>query len=93
MRFEGDGSEHRRLTAATICRLFADGIRWRVKVESWDAEGGVSGRFVFEPDGPEPSFGPRMTGPALRARRREEVIAAAYDVPEHRLRELLRSLS
>jgi hypothetical protein len=80
--------------AATICRLFAEGTRWRVRVESWEAsDGGVSGRFVFEPDGPASWYATRESGPALRAGRREEVFAAAHEMPEARLRELLHSLS
>ena len=80
--------------AATICRLSAEGTLWRVRVESWEGkDGGVSGRFVFEPDGRESRYATRASGPALRAHRREEVFAAAHDMPEQRLRELLRSLS
>ena len=76
---------------ATICRISAEGTRWRVRVESWPvAEGEVSGRFVFEP---EARYATRASGPALRARRREEVFAAAHEMPEERLRELLHSLS
>ncbi len=76
---------------ATICRISAEGTRWRVQVESWPvAEGEVSGRFVFEP---EARYATRASGPALRARRRDEVFAAAHEMPEERLRELLHSLS
>ncbi len=76
---------------ATICRISAEGTRWRVRVESWPvAEGEVSGRFVFEP---ETRYATRASGPALRAHRREEVFAAAHEMPEERLRELLHSLS
>lgn len=81
--------------AATICRLSAEGTHWRVRVESWEGgDGDVSGRFVFEPDGrPTSRYATRASGPALRARRREEVFAAAHELPEERLRELLHSLS
>ncbi len=76
---------------ATICRISAEGTRWRVQVESWPvAQDEVSGRFVFEP---ETRYATRASGPALRARRREEVFAAAHEMPEERLRELLHSLS
>ncbi len=76
---------------ATICRISAEGTRWRVRVESWPVEEGVvSGRFVFEP---ETRYSTRASGPALRAGRREEVFAAAHELPEERLRELLHSLS
>lgn len=78
---------------ATICRLSAEGTHWRVRVESWPSDGGVSGRFVFEPDGPRSMYAPRASGPRLRAERREEVFAAAHEMPEERLRELLHSLS
>ncbi len=79
--------------AATICRLSAEGTHWRVRVESWASDGGVSGRFLFEPDGPRSMYAPRASGPTLRAERREEVVAAAHEMPEARLRELLHSLS
>ncbi len=79
--------------AATICRLSAEGTHWRVRVESWAVDGAVSGRFIFEPDGPRPMYAARASGPALRADRREEVFAAAHELPEARLRELLHSLS
>ncbi len=85
------GDEDRE--AATICRLSAEGTHWRVRVESWASDGGVAGRFVFEPDEPRSSHAPRASGPKLHAERREEVVAAAHDVPEARLRELLHSLS
>ncbi len=76
---------------ATICRISAEGTRWRVQVESWPiADGVVSGRFVFEP---ETRYSTRASGPALKAGRREEVFAAAHELPEERLRELLHSLS
>ena len=78
--------------AATIRRLSAEGTRWRVRVESWASDGGVAGRFVFEPDEPRSMYAPRASGPTLRAERREEVVAAAYEMPETRLRELLHSL-
>jgi hypothetical protein len=79
---------------ATICRLSAEGTHWRVRVESSGADDGeVSGRFLFEPDGHVLGLAPRASGPALRARDAEEVFAAAHDLPEERLRELLHSLS
>lgn len=93
MRIELSEKELSRICATTICRLFAEGTRWRVRVESWEAEGGASGRFVFEPDDPSAAANSRQSGPALRAERREDVIRAAYDIPERRLRELLHSLA
>ncbi len=94
MRFQEYERHAHSEDTATICRLSAEGTHWRVRVESWDVgDGDVSGRFVFEPDGPAPRFAPRASGPALRARRHEEVFAAAHEMPEERLRELLHSLS
>ncbi len=94
MRFQVHHGAAHSEDAATICRLSAEGTHWRVRVESWEGgDGGVSGRFVFEPDGPASRYATRASGPALRARRREEVFAAAHELPEARLRELLHSLS
>ena len=89
-----DAFDRHEQEAATICRLSAEGTHWRVRVESWRvADGDVSGRFVFEPDSPTSRLSPRASGPTLRAHRREEVFAAAHELPEERLRELLHSLS
>lgn len=94
MRFSVYDAPAHSEDAATICRLTAEGTHWRVRVESWDGgDGDVSGRIVFEPDRPSPRYAKRESGPALRARRREEVFAAAHELPEERLRELLHSLS
>jgi hypothetical protein len=78
--------------ASPLRRLTAGGGQWRVRVQSWRSEEGYEGRLVFEPEGRFPSpdrFGP----PALRGGSREEVVAAAYELTEPRLRALLHSLS
>ncbi len=94
MRFQVHHEPAHSEDAATICRLSAEGTHWRVRVESWEvSEGDVSGRFIFEPDRPSPRYATRESGPTLRARRREEVFAAAHELPEERLRLLLHSLS
>lgn len=93
MRLSRENEATGSLDAATICRLSAEGTQWRVRVESWKVGDGVSGRFVFEPDGPASRHFTRESGPKLRAGRAEDVFAAAHELPEERLRELLHSLS
>lgn len=93
MRFSLSDPGDQDREAATICRLSAEGTHWRVRVESWASDGGVAGRFVFEPEEPRSPHAPRASGPTLRAGRREEVVSAAHEMPEARLRELLHSLS
>lgn len=77
--------------ASGIRRIVEDRKRWRVVVETWSEQDGYHGRFVFSPDG---GFGvDTREGPAaLRGHTREEVIAEAYNLPEDRLKQLLRSL-
>lgn len=76
----------------TIRRLAAAGSRWRVRVETWTAAEGCRGRFVFEPDDVAPRGDARSGPPSLIGGSREDVVAAAYDFPEQRLRQLLNSL-
>lgn len=80
------------LTAATICRLAGEGAKWRVQVEAWEGEHGFQGRFVFEPERPDGRRDQRVGPPQLRGRTSAEVLAAAHEVPERRLRALLHSL-
>jgi hypothetical protein len=78
--------------AATVCRLSAEGINWRVVVESWRDEESVVGRLVFEPDTAEPQYSPRQGSPTLRGGTHEAVVLSAHDLSEHRLKEVLYSL-
>lgn len=79
---------------SAICRLTgeADGP-WRVLVETWSDAGGVRGRLVFAREGGAYEIERRAGPAALQGRRREDVIAAAHELPERRLRQLLHSLA
>lgn len=79
------------VSAATICRISAHGIRWRVRVESWELGGTWSGRLVFEPDPPGSSTESRMGPVAFHGRSQAEVLDAVHQLPEQRFRELLHS--
>jgi hypothetical protein len=78
--------------ASPLRRLTAGGGQWRVRVQSWRSGEGYHGRLVFEPEGRFPRQDHRCGPPALRGGTREELVAAAYDLPEPRLRALLHSL-
>jgi len=92
MRFNTDLGEPSPTGASAICRIQAEGIRWRVLVETFEGGSEWSGRLVFHPEGPKALLIPRTGPTALRGRSREEVIAAVHDLPEDRLRQLLHSL-
>ena len=78
-------------TASGIRRISQDRTHWRVLVETWPEPDGYRGRVVFAPDG---GLSSDLRGPdALRGTTREDVIAEAYNLPEDRLKQLLRSLS
>jgi hypothetical protein len=80
-----------RLVISPIRLLHADGTPWRVEVEAWPGAAGWQGRFVFLPS--RPTHGDRREGPVrLQGTTREELLAGAHEVPEHRLRALLWSL-
>ena len=78
---------------ATIRRMAAAGTRWRVRVETLAGEEGCTGRFLFEPDEPATRHDLRSGPLMLRGDSREAVVAAAHDVPEEKLRQLLISLA
>lgn len=86
---EGNGSRCR----AVVARVGAERTRWRVMVEAWPAADRYEGRLVFEPDAFGASASSRMTAPVLRGHSAEDVVSAAYDMSEKRLRELLHSLA
>jgi hypothetical protein len=85
MTHEDDGAAR----PATLCRLSTERGRWRVKVQAWDGREGWRGRLLFEPESGEDV----REGPvALRGQSREDLLAAAHEISERRLRELLNSL-
>ncbi|MFW6079757.1 MAG: hypothetical protein ACODAE_09055 [Gemmatimonadota bacterium] len=93
MRFELLEGSATVQTASTIRRLMADGTQWRVRVETWHDGECWRGRLLFDPDQPvRDDLGVRFGPPTLRGRTREEVVASAHEVPERRLRVVLRSL-
>jgi hypothetical protein len=79
-------------TASGIRRIFEDRTHWRVVVETWPERDGYHGRFVFSPEHPRLPADLRQGPDALRGHTREDVIAQAYDLPENRLKQVLRSL-
>jgi len=86
---DGSGSRCR----AVVARMGAERTRWRVMVEAWPSAGRYEGRLVFEPDNLGASASSRVTAPVLRGGSAEDVVGAAYDMSEKRLRELLHSLA
>jgi hypothetical protein len=81
-----------RSATSTVCRISADGAAWRVAVESWPAPTGREGRFVFAPDGRYALERPRVGPTLLAGRTHEDIVAAAHELPDDRLRALLHSL-
>jgi hypothetical protein len=78
--------------SAAIGRIADFRTHWRVLVETWPSASQYEGRLVFRSDDHEAP--PPREGPAtLHGRTREDVLRAAYDLPESRLREMLRSLA
>lgn len=77
-----------------IGRIHEAAARWRVVVETWaeDADH-CRGRFVFQPEEPSDRSLTREGPPALQGRTPEDVVRAAYELPEAQLRTLLRSLA
>lgn len=78
--------------ACGIRRIFQDQAPWRVLVETWPERDGYHGRFVFSPERRRIPADSREGPAALRGHTREDVIAQAYDLPEDRLKQVLRSL-
>ena len=79
-------------TASGIRRISEDRTQWRVLVETWPERDGYHGRFVFSPEHSPVPVDMRAGPDALRGHTREDVIAQAYDLPEDRLKQVLRSL-
>jgi hypothetical protein len=78
--------------AATLCRLSAEGVYWRVLVAAWQRGEEWIGRLVFEPEGTGAAGEVREGPPLLRGQSQAEVVASAHDIPERHLRLLLHSL-
>lgn len=93
MRFELLDFRSVPANTAAIRRLTALGIHWRVMVEAWPVRDTWTGRLIFTPDQPAPLFEPRQGPIMLRGGSRAEVLEAAHDIPERRLRALLHSLA
>jgi hypothetical protein len=82
-----------RTCSATIGRVAAERTRWRVVVEAWPDDQRYCGRLVFTPDAGGAAPEPRTSAALLHGRTAEEVVSAAYDLPEKQIRALLHSLS
>lgn len=94
MRFELLKEPAAAQYAAAIRRIVVDRTQWRVLIETWHEDEAWWGRLVFQPDPPvHDLLGPRAGPVSFRGSTREEVVAAAHEVPEHRLRVVLRSLT
>ena len=78
---------------ATIGRVDVERTRWRVVVEAWPDERRYQGRLVFQPDHAGTGHDARASGPLLSGSTAEEVVIAAYEMPEKQVRALLRSLT
>lgn len=94
------GSRNHRSGAgvnATIGRLDAERSRWRVMVEAWGSERGYQGRLVFQPEAMPGqnarAVTARASAPLLAGQSPEEVVSAAYELPEKQIRALLHSLA
>lgn len=92
MRFELLDLQTAPEETATIRRLSALGIHWRVGVEAYRGITGWIGRLIFEPQAPGTRYAVRRGPVTLHGRTQAEILAAAHDLDERRLRELLYSL-
>ena len=91
MHLDAPGSIARERSAA-VRRITAEGIHWRVLVETWREETDFVGRLVFEPDTAEPLYTARRGSPTLRGDTQQAVVMLAHDLSENRLKEVLHSL-
>jgi hypothetical protein len=77
--------------SSAILRIADFRTHWRVLVETWPSAAEYQGRLVFRADDVQPV--PAREGPpTLRGSTREEILRAAYDLPEAKIRATLRSL-
>ena len=79
------------ICSATIGRFDAECSRWRVVVEAWPNEERYQGRLIFQRDDPG-TVQSRVSAPLLTGRTPEEVVSAAHELPEKRVRAVLHSL-
>ncbi|MFS8638046.1 MAG: hypothetical protein FWJ74_08155 [Gemmatimonadota bacterium] len=77
---------------ATIRRISALGIHWRVRVETFKGVDGWAGRLVFEPQSPVMRYPPRRGPISLQGATQAEIVAAAHEIDERRLLALFHSL-
>jgi hypothetical protein len=89
-----DSTPHDAGSRIAIGRIRDAVSRWLVVVETW-TEGAdhCRGRFIFQSDEGVDRHASREGPPALHGRTLEDVVRAAYELPEEHLRTLLRSLS
>ena len=77
--------------SATIGRFDAERSRWRVVVEARLDQECYQGRLIFQRDDPG-NVESRVSAPMLTGRTPEEVVSAAHELPEKRVRAVLHSL-
>jgi hypothetical protein len=77
--------------SATIGRFDAERSRWRVVVEATLDQERYQGRLIFQRDDPG-TMESRVSAPMLTGRTPEEVVSAAHELPEKRVRAVLHSL-
>ena len=73
-------------------RLTEGQERWRVMVETWAERDEFQGRLLFRTDAAGAPQMERESAAMLHGRSREDVLAAAHDIPDDRLRRVLHSL-
>ena len=77
--------------SATIGRFDAERSRWRVVVEARLDQECYQGRLIFQRDDPG-TVDSRVSAPLLTGRTPEEVVSAAHELTEKRVRAVLHSL-
>lgn len=82
--------EHR---TTPLRRLTEGRQRWRVMVETWYESDEFRGRLLFRSEAATAPQLERESAALLHGRSREEVVAAAHDIPDDRLRRLFHSLA
>ncbi len=92
MRFELLDFHSAPTETATIRRISALGIHWRVRVETFQGPSGWAGRLVFEPQSPVTRYDTRRGPIMLQAATQSEIIAAAHEIDERRLLAMFHSL-